>query len=117
MPAIAKSARKGIKRMSGAEDEMPKTIKIHTFHCKSTGNSCDVWVDIDETENGTTVGEPKVFWAQPPSAMDAKLWRRRFYPEVCRRLVDQMPVGTKMLAFTDGRRIYRIEKLAKESVH
>jgi hypothetical protein len=96
---------------------MSQSVKIATFRFQKTGNSCDVWVRVDVSDDGVNVGDSSVIWESSPSVDDIRLWKTRFYPVVCKRMVDLMPVGTKMIPVTEGGGYYLIEKPRREPIN
>ena len=59
--------------------------KIFTFNFKDSGNSCDVFVDLNKLHDGFCPLE--VLWDYfPPSHKDQKIWAKKYLPEVSRRM-------------------------------
>ena len=67
---------------------MTEDIKIASFHFKKSGNSCDVYGELDPDDN-RQIRDIRVEWDfVPPTLLDAKLWSRRYLPLVLRKLAE-----------------------------
>ena len=64
---------------------MPRK-KLFTFYFKHSRNGCDVLVDT-ERPHSDLMNSIFVEWdVFPPSRKDRKIWARKYFPKVCRRL-------------------------------
>jgi len=66
--------------------------KILTFNFKDSGNSCDVFMDLNKLHDGFCPLHDgscplEVLWDYfPPSRKDQKIWAKKYLPEVSRRI-------------------------------
>ncbi len=76
--------------------------KICTFRFKRGRNSCDVLVNF-ETLRADPTGSIRVEWDKwPPSPRDCRIWSRKCFPEVCRKLAELMPGGPLRVLAVNG---------------
>ncbi len=69
--------------------------KIFTFNFKDSGNSCDVFVDLNKLHDGFC----QVLWDYfPPSRKDQKIWAKKYLPEVSRRIATLLQKKVGLLA-------------------
>lgn len=65
---------------------MAEEIKIASFRFKKSGNSCDVYVELDPDDRNR-IRDIRVEWDfVPPTPLDGKLWSRRYLPLVLRKI-------------------------------
>jgi hypothetical protein len=77
-------------------------VKICTFHFEQSGNGCDVLVNW-----ATLLNDPfrsiRVEWDTfPPSPKDCRIWSRKYFPQMCRKLSELMPGGPVQIAAVNG---------------
>jgi len=71
--------------------------KIFTFNFKDSGNSCDVFVDLNKLHDGFCPLEVLWDWF-PPSRKDQKIWAKKCLPEVSRKIATLLQKKVGLLA-------------------
>ncbi len=71
--------------------------KIFTFNFRDSGNSCDVFVDLNKLHDGFCPLEVPWDWF-PPSRKDQKIWAKKCLPEVSRKIATLLQKKVGLLA-------------------
>ncbi len=77
-------------------------VKIASFQFKKSGNACEVFAHLDPTQSCPVVSVEVSWNFIPTSALDRRLWTRKFYPMVCRRILALLPEGVKRTLAVDA---------------
>ena len=74
-------------RMEEGRRKRPMSLKIFTFNFTNSGNSCDVWVDLEKAHRPGFQSCLEIQWDRfPPSRKDQKRWGKKCFPQVLQQI-------------------------------
>ena len=83
--------------------------KIFTFNFKDSGNSCDVYVDLNKIRRPGLQSFDVLWDWLPPSRKDQKIWAKKYLPEVSKKIAELLQKKVGVLAVNASRELVVID--------